>query len=159
LDQRAVTLDTRDTAFPSDFAATAKGDYRVQIGHGFGGWFALWAVVRYPRIFGGSGSTSPDPSDFRDFQGIDLYAPGANMDRDAHGAPRPLDRDHDTVLTMMETVARVETVLGHTGGQLQSFDWVFSPRRADGTPAPMFDRESGAVDPAVMAYWRATLGI
>jgi hypothetical protein len=54
----------------------------------------------------------------------------------------------------IEQAARLETVLGHDGGQIRSFDWAFSPRRADGTPASMFDRESGAVDPAVVGYWR-----
>jgi hypothetical protein len=35
-----------------------------------------------------------------------------------------------------------------------SFDAVFSPRGPDGRPMPMFDRDTGAVDPAVVAYWR-----
>ena len=132
----------------------AKPSGRFLTGHSSGGWFALWAMVRYPALFGGSWPTSPDPSDFHDFLGVDLYAPGANMYRDANGAPRPIERDHDKVLGTIEQYARMETVLGHDGGQLRSFDWVFSPRRADGTPAFMFDRESGAVDPAVVAYWR-----
>jgi hypothetical protein len=132
----------------------AKPSGRFLTGHSSGGWFALWVMVRYPALFGGSWPTSPDPSDFRDFLGVDLYSSGGNMYRDAQGGSRPLERDHNKVLTTIETAARVEAVLGHTGGQLQSFDWVFSPRRADGTPAPMFDRESGAVDPVVVAYWR-----
>jgi hypothetical protein len=37
---------------------------------------------------------------------------------------------------------------------MASFDWVFSPRGADGRPMPMFDRDTGVVDPAVVAYWR-----
>ncbi len=141
-------------ALETRYRMDAKPSGRFLTGHSSGGWFALWVMVRYPTLFGGSWPTSPDPSDFHDFLGVDLYAPGANLYRDADGAPRPLERDHHTVITTIETVARVETVLGHAGGQLQSFDWVFSPRRADGTPAPMFDRESGAVDPAVVAYWR-----
>ena len=43
---------------------------------------------------------------------------------------------------------------GEVGGQLASFDWVFSPRGADGRPMPMFDRATGKVDPVVVAYWR-----
>lgn len=54
----------------------------------------------------------------------------------------------------IEQAAKLETVLGHDGGQLRSFDWVFSPRQTDGSPAFLFDRESGAVDPKVAAYWR-----
>jgi hypothetical protein len=132
----------------------ARPSGRFLTGHSSGGWFALWAMVRYPALFGGSWPTSPDPVDFRDFIGVDLYAPGANMYRDATGAPRPLERDHGTVLDTIEHAAKREAVLGPDGGQLRSFDWTFSPRRADGTPAFLFDRASGAVDPQVAAYWR-----
>ena len=45
-------------------------------------------------------------------------------------------------------------MLGHDGGQFRSFEWVFSPRGPDGTPMAMFDRTTGAVNPAVVAYWR-----
>ena len=141
-------------ALEARYRMDAKPSGRFLTGHSSGGWFALWTIVRHPAMFGGSWPTAPDPSDFRDFLGVDLYASGANMYRDAAGAARPLERDHDKVLTTIETSARMEAVLGRAGGQLQSFDWVFSPRRVDGTPAPMFDRESGAVDPAVVAYWR-----
>jgi hypothetical protein len=34
-----------------------------------------------------------------------------------------------------------------------SFEWVFSPRGADGRPLQMFDRQTGDVHPEVMAYW------
>ena len=44
------------------------------------------------------GSTSPDPSDFHDFTGIDIYATNANMYRRDDGTPYPLVRDHDKVL-------------------------------------------------------------
>ena len=37
---------------------------------------------------------------------------------------------------------------------MASFDWVFSPKGPDGRPMQMFDRRTGAVDPAVAAYWR-----
>ncbi len=54
----------------------------------------------------------------------------------------------------MEQFAKTEMVLGDYGGQLTSFDWVFSPRGKDGRPAPMFNRLTGDVDPAVVEYWR-----
>jgi enterochelin esterase-like enzyme len=141
-------------ALEARYRMDARPSGRFLTGHSSGGWFALWALVRYPALFGGSWPTSPDPSDFHDFIGVDLYAPGANMYRDAGGAARPLERDHAQVRETIEQHARLETVLGRDGGQLRSFDWVFSPRRADGTPPPLFDRETGAVDPAVAAYWR-----
>ena len=45
-------------------------------------------------------------------------------------------------------------MLGDYGGQLASLEWVFSPRGPDGRPQPLFDRDTGAVDPAVVQYWR-----
>jgi enterochelin esterase-like enzyme len=141
-------------ALEARYRMDARLSGRFLTGHSSGGWFALWAIVRYPHLFGGSWATAPDPVDFHDFLGVDLYAPNANMYHVADGKPRPLERDHDTVLGTIEEAARLESVLGHDGGQLRAFEWVFSPRRRDGEPAPLFDRKTGVVDPAVAAYWR-----
>ncbi|WP_375397035.1 alpha/beta hydrolase-fold protein [uncultured Sphingomonas sp.] len=131
--------------------ATVRG--RFLTGHSSGGWSCLWLQVRYPRVFGGSWPTSPDPGDFHDFTNINLYA-DANFYYDADGKPRPLVRDKGKVIATMEQFARAEAVLGQYGGQIASFEWVFSPRGADGRPVSLFDRATGAIDPAVAAYWR-----
>ena len=131
----------------------ARADGRFLTGHSSGGWATLWLQTRYPRVFGGTWSTSPDPSDFHDFTGVDIYAPHANVYRRADGSPYPLVRDHGKVVATLEDFTRLEAVIGPTGGQQSSFDWVFSPRGPQGAPLPMFDRITGAVDPAVAAYW------
>ncbi|MFZ0869462.1 MAG: alpha/beta hydrolase-fold protein [Rhodanobacter sp.] len=123
-------------------------------GHSSGGWATLWLQTRYPKVFGGTWSTSPDPSDFHDFTGVDLYAANANIYRKPDGSVYPLVRDHDKVLGTFEQFSRLERVLGSYGGQLGSFEWVFSPRGKDGRPMPMFNRDTGAIDPAVVTYWR-----
>src|SRR6202007_1718496 len=51
-------------------------------------------------------------------------------------------------------VARQEQVLGDYGGVFASFEWVFSPRGNDGRPQPLFDRETGTVDPEVAKAWQ-----
>ena len=130
-----------------------KPQGRFLNGHSSGGWATLWLQTRYPKVFGGTWSTSPDPSDFHDFTGVDLYAPGANAYRKPDGSPNPLIRDKGKVLATFEQFSKLERVLGEYGGQIASFEWVFSPRGADGRPQPMFDRDTGAVDPAVAAYW------
>lgn len=131
----------------------AKPSGRFLQGHSSGGWATLQLQIDYPRIFGGTWSTSPDPSDFHDFSGIDLYAPHANVYKRSDGTPYPIIRDHGKVIGTFEEFAENERVLGPYGGQIASFEWVFSPRRSDGRPEPMFDRRSGEVDPAVIAYW------
>jgi hypothetical protein len=47
----------------------------------------------------------------------------------------------------------MEQVLGPYGGQMSSFDWVFSPKSNSGAPRQMFNRATGDVDPGVVAYW------
>lgn len=124
-------------------------------GHSSGGWATLQLQVNYPRVFGGTWSTSPDPSDFHDFTGVNLYAPHANVYHRPDGTPYPLVRMNGKVIASFEQFARLEQVLGPYGGQMASFDWVFSPRGAGGPPEPMFDRTTGEVDPRVLAYWSA----
>ena len=131
----------------------AKRSGRFLTGHSSGGWATLQLQINYPEIFGGTWSTSPDSSDFHDFTGPDLYAANANVFRNADGTPRPLVRDKGKVIATIEQFSRLEEVLGSQGGQLASFDWVFSPRGSDGRPVPMYDRATGTVDPAVVRYW------
>jgi hypothetical protein len=131
----------------------AKAAGRFLEGHSSGGWATLQLQVNYPKIFGGTWSTSPDPSDFHDFSGGDLYAPHANVYRRPDGTLWPIVRDHQTVIATFEEFARQEAVLGPYGGQVASFEWVFSPRGADGRPLQMFNRSTGDVNPEVVAYW------
>ena len=136
------------------FRMDAKPYGRLLNGHSSGGWATLQLEVNYPRIFGGTWSTSPDPSDFHDFTNVDLYAPNANMYHNADGSPVPIMRENGKAVVTMEQLARLEEVLGSYGGQLASFDWVFSPKGKSGAPEPMFDRLTGQVHPEVIAYWR-----
>ena len=131
-----------------------KASGRLLNGHSSGGWATLWLQVMYPKVFGGTWSTSPDSSDFHDFTGPDLYAAKANVYRKPDGSAWPIAREKGEVRTTFEQYARQEQVQGENGGQMSSFEWVFSPRGADGRPMPMFDRGTGNVDPAVVAYWR-----
>jgi len=130
---------------------TASG--RLLTGHSSGGWATLWLQTTYPKLFGGTWSTSPDPVDFHDFSGVDLYSSTANVYFRPDGTSRPLLRVHGHEEGTVEADAKLEQVLGPYGGQMASYEWVFSPRAADGRPAPLFDRETGAVDPEVAAYW------
>jgi hypothetical protein len=136
------------------YMTDARRDARFVQGHSSGGWASLQLEINYPKIFGGTWSTSPDPSDFHDFTGVDLYAPRANVYRRADGTPFPLVRDKGQVIATFEQFARLEEVLGPYGGQIASFDWVFSPKGPSGAPEQMFDRGTGDVNPEVVAYWR-----
>ena len=136
-----------------EFRLVAAPTARFLTGASSGGWSSLWLQVTYPDFFGGVWSLAPDPVDFRAFQLVNLYEPGANVYRDADGVRRPIARRNGEVVAWYDDFARMETVIGE-GGQLYSFDGVFSPRGADGRPRPYFDRSTGEVDADVVEAWK-----
>lgn len=133
-------------------AGGAEG--RAVTGGSSGGWAALWLQVTYPDAFGSCWSHCPDPVDFRDFQRINLYEPGANMYVDETGAARPLARDGDRVVLLYRDFVAMESLTG-PGGQIGSFEATFSARGEDGRPRALFDRVTGAVDTEVARSWEA----
>lgn len=140
-------------AFEKAYRTVAAPHGRFLTGHSSGGWSSLWLQVAYPEFFGGTWSTSPDSVDFRDFQRIDMYVPGENMYRDEKGERRPIARIGGRPALWYDGFCRIEDVLGH-GGQLHSFEAVFSPRGDDGRPALAWNRETGEVDTAVTEGWK-----
>ena len=150
------------TALTTEFLPYLEHKYRMDsrpkgrflTGHSSGGWATLQLQVNYPKVFGGSWSTSPDPSDFHDFTGANLYAPGANVYHRPDGSPIPIMRVNGKVVAAFEQFAKLEAVIGPYGGQVSSFDWVFSPKDKSGAPEPMFDRQTGVVNRQVVEYWR-----
>jgi len=134
------------------FRTIADSRARFLTGHSSGGWSSLWLQITYPEVFGGVWSTAPDPVDFRDFQRINLYASGANMYVDSEGERRPLAIAGGEVRLWYDDFAWMEHVLG-PGGQLHSFEAVFSPRGDDGQPLPLWDRETGEIDSDVALSW------
>jgi hypothetical protein len=151
------------TALTTELIPSIETDYRMDArtsgrflqGHSSGGWATLWLQTHYPTVFGGTWSTSPDPSDFHFFSTIDLYAPHANFYRSPDGTPNPILRVDGQPRASMQQLAGLESVLGDYGGQLGSFEWVFSPRGPDGRPEPLFNPVTGDIDPGVAAYWRS----
>jgi enterochelin esterase-like enzyme len=127
---------------------------RFLTGHSSGGWTTLWLQVTYPEFFGGTWSTAPDPVDFHNFTGPDLYAaPRQNMYVDAAGKTYNLVRYHGRNLMTLEEYVQLEDVEGAQGGQFESFNAVFGPRGADGFPAKLFDLKTGAIDPSIVRAW------
>jgi len=138
----------------AQFRTVADADARYVGGHSSGGWASLWLQVNYPQSFGAVYSTSPDPVDFRDFQGTDLYAiPAQSVYRDSEDKRRPLARRGAQVLLWYDDFCKMDQVLGR-GGQMRSFDAVFSPLDATGQPKRCWDPVTGRVDPQVVEHWR-----
>ena len=138
----------------SKFRMDAVPSGRLLTGHSSGGWSTLWLQVNYPDVFGGTWSTSPDPVDFRNFSGADLTrVPGENFYEGQDGKPRNIFRFKGKDMFSWYQFAHFARVVGEYGGQVESFEAVFSPRGEDGRPLPLFDRETGAIDPFVQRAW------
>jgi pimeloyl-ACP methyl ester carboxylesterase len=132
-----------------------EGGSRFLTGHSSGGWSTLWLQVTYPDFFGGTWSTAPDPVDFRSFCGIDL-TPGStdNAYHTRDNKPRNLVRNHGKEVASVEAFSRQEEVEGGYGGQMASFEWVFSPKGPGGRPLKAYNRATGQLDPEVLKAWR-----
>lgn len=134
------------------FRGAGARDARFLVGHSSGGWAALWLMATYPNVFGYAWAGSPDPVDFRDFMGVDLYAQGANLFVDENGDPRPFcELGGAWTVGYTREQAAFEQVL--RGGVLGYFEALFGPRGPDGRPARLYDRETGAVDADVAQAW------
>lgn len=137
------------------YRTIADSGARFLSGHSSGGWSSLWLQVQYPETFGGVWSLAPDPVDFHDFQQVDLYAnPPLSLYDDPQGRPRPIARVGAEPILWYRPFVAMDDVLKR-GGQIRSFEAVFSPLGADGQPQRMFDRSSGRVDPTVADAWRS----
>jgi len=133
---------------------------RAVYGGSTGGWEALATQVLWPDAYNGAYANCPDPIDFHAYETIDIY-----HDANAFYAsgfwrrtPRPEERDYlGRVRATVEDANTKELVLGthsRSGGQWDIWEAVFSPAGADGYPARIFDKRTGAIDTAVAAYWR-----
>jgi S-formylglutathione hydrolase FrmB len=139
-------------ALERKYRMDARPRGRLLQGHSSGGWAALWLEVAYPDVFGGAWATAPDPADFRAFVPVDL-ATAPNIYRARDGKQTVIMRVDGRQVTM-EDYARRESVLGEYGGQIGSFEAVFSPRGADGRPMRLFDRATGEIDRSVAKAWQ-----
>jgi hypothetical protein len=133
---------------------------RFMYGGSTGGWEAIGAQIKYPDQYNGSFAACPDPIDFRAYTVIDIYkdtnayyleGPWGRLERPGH-------RDYlGHVSTTIERMNRLELVLGakgRSGGQWDIWEAVYSPVGPDGYPKRIWDKRTGAIDPAVAAHWR-----
>src|SRR5205823_178779 len=81
------------------------------------------------------------------------YAPKANVFTDEKGHERPIARLGGKPALYYKPFSDMEVVMGR-GGQLFSFEAVFSPKGKDGLSCKLWDRTTGVVDPAVAEAWR-----
>lgn len=140
-------------SFEAAYGGLREASQRYLSGHSSGGWSALWLQVSHPDLFGGVWASAPDPVDFRDFTGVNIYT-FANAYTTPSGRPVMLLRDGSRWARSLREVVMDEERSYLYGGQFRSFEAVFSPRGEDGRPMPLFDRQTGAIDRQVAEAWK-----
>jgi hypothetical protein len=133
---------------------------RVLEGGSTGGWESLALQIFYPDFFGGCFSYCPDPVDFRDVQGINIYE-DKNMYHRSQGwykVPIPYSRRADgSIILTSEQINKYELVLGTRGRSAEQWDiWqaVYGPVGEDGYTKLLYDKKTGDIDPEVARYWK-----
>lgn len=134
---------------------------RVLTGGSTGGWESLALQLYHPAFFGGTFTGYPDPIDFRHYQLINIY-----RDENAFLAPnsplvpheRPYQRAADgQVVETVRQMSQLEEALGshgRSGQQIGGWNSVFDPVGSDGYPQPLWNMQTGKIDPAVVNYIR-----
>ncbi len=143
------------------FRLIAQPHARIVEGASTGGWEALALQLYYPDLFGGAWVFNPDPIDFSRYQLSDIYNDDNMFSVPTSGwtrTERPMKRTTEgQVLWTMRQLAQFEAMLGSKGRshyQLDIWQATHGPAGADGYPALLFDKQTGAIDKNVVAYMR-----
>jgi hypothetical protein len=142
------------------FRGIGQGWARFTYGGSTGGWEALATQVFYPDMYNGAYAACPDPIDFRGYTVINLYKDDNAyvLKGEASNVERPAFRNYlGEVFATQRDANYMELAQGDKSRSGQQYDiWqaVFGPAGQDGYPAPIFDKVSGKIDPAVAGYWK-----
>ncbi len=143
------------------FRSIPEGWARLLTGGSTGGWESFALQVFYPDFYGGTWSFAPDPLDFRNVEGINIYE-DVNAFYKVHewyNVPIINTRNHETAEAVLTSEQRnrmelVNGTKGRSGQQLDIWSAVHGPVGDDGYFKPLFNKSSGEIDPEVAAYWK-----
>jgi hypothetical protein len=155
----------------SHFRIIRQPHARVLSGGSTGGWESLALQLRHPEFFGGAWVFYPDPIDFRSWQLSNIYedenmfyAPvtsgiGLTLgSTDWQKVLRPFMRlASGQAIVSQQQESQLEAVLGshgRSGEQSDGWQAVYGPVGEDGYPAPLWDKQTGAINHKVAAYMR-----
>ena len=147
-------------AIEKKFRAIGQGWARFVYGGSTGGWESLAVQVFYPDHYNGAFVACPDPVDFRGFTNINLYQDknAFFIDGPHMRVEQPGERDYlGRTLTSTKQINQYELALGshaRSGEQFDIWQAVYGPVGKDGYPQPIFNKETGEIDPATAAYWK-----
>ena len=134
--------------------------HRFVTGCSTGGWVSMALQILYPDYFNGAYSLSPDSPSFRAFQLVNLYEDD-NAFMSASGMMRPSARstNGDPRFSIANEV-RMEAAIGlggsyvTSGQQWGAWNAVYGQPDSQGNPIPVWDQETGEIQPLVAESWR-----
>lgn len=133
---------------------------RLLTGGSTGGWESLALQIFHPDFFGGTWSYCPDPVEFSDVEGINIYK-DVNAFYKVHDWRRvPIINTREVtgeVRLTSEQRNRYELVCGtkgRSGEQLDIWSAVYGPVGRDGYFEPLFDKRGGEMNPQVAQHWK-----
>ncbi len=143
------------------FRCIPKSYARVLTGGSTGGWESFALQVFYPDFYGGTWSFAPDPLDFRNVEGINIYEykNAFYKEYDWYRVPIINTRNSQTGEIRLTSQQRITMELvngtrGRSGQQLDVWSSVFGPVGEDGYTKPLFDKHTGVIDHEVAQYWK-----
>lgn len=142
------------------FRGIGEGWARFTYGGSTGGWEALAVQTFYPDEFNGCYAACPDPVDFRAYVTVNLYEDKNAYYRqgDFDRMLRPSKRNYlGHISATLQGSCHLELALGdksRSGGQFDIWEAVNSPVGPDGYPVPVWDKETGEINTAVIEHWR-----
>lgn len=151
----------REASFLQELIPAVEKSYRVKpdprtrflMGQSSGAWAGLWLLIGHPESFAAVFAAAPDPLDFSEFIGTDIYKKGANLFVGPSGEEKFFSASGRGKELSLRVFTGLDRIAGW-GEQMHSFDAAFSPKGADGVPLHLFDWRTGTVDPQVARAWR-----
>jgi S-formylglutathione hydrolase FrmB len=137
----------------TQYRITSNPNHHFVIGQSSGGYAALWLQMNYPDSFGACWAVSPDPVDFSNFTGVNIYEKNANFFYNAQGKERAFFFIEGKAQATLKQFIQVEHFMGD-GGQMQSFEAEFGVPDKNGKPAQLFDRITGKVNTKLVKKWK-----
>ncbi|MBI4476667.1 MAG: hypothetical protein HY654_05805, partial [Acidobacteria bacterium] len=142
------------------FRAIREPYARILSGGSTGGWEAFALHLFNPDFFGGSWVYCPDPVDFTEFEGVDLYNDDNAFYKQYEWRRVPIPNIRDTEDHVLLTVEQknlfeyVSGPKGRSGRQMDIWSAVFGPVGKDGYYEPAFDKLTGVINKKVAQYWK-----
>jgi Putative esterase len=147
-------------AIEKQFRAIGEPYARVLSGGSTGGWISAYLKIFHPSFFGGAWCSCPDAVTFSDVEGVNFYQDENAFFKTYDWRPVPTINSRFTngqAIQTSEQRNRYELVSGNhgrSGEQIDVWSAVWGPVGDDGFFKPAFDKSTGKIDRAVVAYWR-----